>query len=110
MVKGPFERKTNIRFRNIYDYENHINAIDINYDSEEVDFTGYVHKLNTPQFKVVKRSAFAKDTNYLKEFVEHYGQNCYIPKSGNCFIKCINDFTKKDYSEEFRDIFRGEKN
>ena len=50
----------------------------------------------TPQFKVVKRSAFAKGTSYMKEIVEHYEKNCYIPTSGTCFIKCIKDFTKKD--------------
>ena len=36
------------------DFERNMNAIDIDYDSEDVTFTGYVHKLNTPQFQVVK--------------------------------------------------------
>ena len=39
------------------DFESYINAIDIDYDSEDVIFTGYIYKLNTPQFNVVKPSA-----------------------------------------------------
>ena len=36
------------------------------------------------------------------------GNNCYIPTSGNCFIKCINFFTKKDYTDDFLTIIRTE--
>ena len=90
MIIGPVEHKTNIRFKNMDDFERYINAIDIDYDSEDVIFTGYDYKLDTPQFNVVKRSAFGKGTNYMQEVVEYHGQNCYIPSSGMCFIKCIN--------------------
>ena len=38
----PIEHKTNIRFKNMNDFENHKNAKDIDYDSEDVTFTGYV--------------------------------------------------------------------
>ena len=34
----------------------------------------------------------------MQEIVEYHGQNCYIPTSGMCFMKCINVFTKKDYT------------
>ena len=108
MIIGPVEHKTNIRFKNMYDFERYINAIDIDYDSEDVIFTGYVYKLDTPQFKVVKRSAYGKGTNHMQEIVEYHGQNCYIPTSGMCFIKCINYFTKKDYTEEFLAFIRSE--
>ena len=95
MIIGPIEHKTNIRFKNMDDFERYINAIDIDYDSEHVIFTGYVYKLDTPQFKIVKRSAYGKGTNHMQEIVEYHGKNCYIPTSGMCFIKCINYFTKK---------------
>ena len=108
MIIGPVEHKTNIRFKNMDDFERYINAIDIDYDSEDVIFTGYVYKLNTPQFKVVKRSAYGKDANHMQEIVEYCGQNCYIPSSGMCFIRYINYFTKKDYTEEFLIFFRSE--
>ena len=101
MIIGFVEHKTIIRFKNMDDSENYINAIDVDYDSEDVTFTGYVYKLNTPHFKVVKRSAYGKGTNYMHDIVEYPGQNCYIPTSGMCFIKCINCFTKKDYTEVF---------
>ena len=105
MTIGPVEHKTNIRFKNMDDFENYINAIDVDYDSEDVTFTGYVYKMNTPHFKVVKRSAYGRGTNYMQEIVEYHGQNCYIPTSGMCFIKSINYFTKKDYTEEFLTLF-----
>ena len=63
MIIGPNEHKTNIRFKNMNDFESYINALDIDYDSEDVAFTGYIYKLNTPQFNVVKRSVYGKGTN-----------------------------------------------
>ena len=108
LIIGPVEHKTNIRFKNMDDFERYINAIDIDYDSDDAIFTGYVYKLNTPQFKVVKRSAYGKGTNHMQEIVEYYGRNCYIPTSGRCFIKCINHFTKQDYTEEFLTFIRSE--
>ena len=108
MTIGSVEHKTNIRFKNMDDFERYINAIDIDYDSDDVIFTGYVYKLNTPQLKVVKRSAYGRGTNHMQEIVEYYGGNCYIPTSGRCFIKCINHFTKKDYTEEFLTFIRSE--
>ena len=77
MIIGPVEHKTNIRFKIMDDFERYINTIDIDYDSEDVIFTGYVYKLDTPQFKVVKRSAYGKGTNYMQEIVEYKGQNLY---------------------------------
>ena len=44
MVIGPIEHKTNIRFKNIGDFDSLLNAIDIGYDSGDVFFTGYVYK------------------------------------------------------------------
>ena len=71
IVKGTVERKTIIRFRNLDDFEIYINAMDFDYDNEDVIFTGYVDKSNTLQFKSVKRSAYAKGTNYMKDMVEY---------------------------------------
>ena len=44
MVIGTFEQKTNIRFKNMKDFESYKNAIDSNYDREYVTFTGYVYE------------------------------------------------------------------
>ena len=84
---GPIEHKTNIRFENMNDFESYINAVDIDYNSEDVTFTGYVYILNTPQFKIFKRSFYAKGTYYMQENVEYHGQNFYIPTSGHLVIK-----------------------
>ena len=108
-IYGPVEHKTNIRYKNMDDFESYINAIDIDYDNEDATFTGYVYKLNTPQFNVVKRSAYGKGTRYMRKIVEYHGQNCSIPTNGRSFIKCVKYF-EKDYTEEFLFFFRSDKN
>ena len=40
MIIPPIGRKTNIRFEKSDDFQSYINAIDIDYDSEDVTFTG----------------------------------------------------------------------
>ena len=78
------------------DFERYINATDVDHDSEDVTSTGYVYKMNTPQFNVVRRSAHGKGTDYMQEIVQYRVQNCYILTSGMCFIKCIIYFTEND--------------
>ena len=73
---GPIEHKTNIRFKNMDDFECYIDPIDTDCDSEDVTFTGYVLKLKTLQFKFVIRSAYGKGTNYMQEIFENRGGNC----------------------------------
>ena len=107
MIIGPVEQKTNIRFKNMDDFESYMNAIDIDYDREDVTFDGYVYKLNTPQLKVVKRSAYGKGTISMQENVEYHGQKC-IPTSGMCFMRSFKNFTKNDYTEEFFTFIRTE--
>ena len=87
IITGPPKQKTNIRFKNIDDFESYINAIDVDYASEGVTFTGYVYNLDTPQFIAVKRSAYGKGTTYMQEIVEYQRQNCCIPASDHCFKK-----------------------
>ena len=94
MLVGEIEQKTKIRFKNVDDFESYMNAIDNSgYDSEDVVFTGWLYKLNTLEFKKVNRSQNGRGTDFKHDFVEYIGNNCYIPTSGNCFIKCINYFT-----------------
>ena len=108
MIIGPNEHKTKIRFKKMDDFERSSNAIDIDYDSEDVTFTGYIFEIKTHQFNVFRRSAYGRSTNYMQEIVEYHGKNCYIPTSRMCFIKCVNYFTKKDYTEEFLTFIRSE--
>ena len=57
MLIGEVEQKSNIRFKNVDDFEKYNNAIDNGvYDSEDVIFTGCLYKLITPEFKKVNRS------------------------------------------------------
>ena len=102
ILVGEIEQKTNIRFKNVDDFEIYINAIDNSgYDSEDVIFTGWLYKINTPEFKKVNRSQFGRGTDFKQDIVEYIGNNCYIPKSGKCSIKCINYFTKKIKQKKF---------
>ena len=109
MLVGELEQKTNIRFKKVDDFESYIKAIDNSgYDSEDVIFTGWLYCLNTPEFKKVNRSQFGRGTDFKQDIVEYIGNNCFIPTSGNCFIKYIIYFTKKDYTEEFLTSIRTE--
>ena len=38
MIIGPTEHKTTIRFKNMDDFESYIKSIDVDYDSEDVNF------------------------------------------------------------------------
>ena len=106
---GPVEHKTDLRFRNLEDFESYIKAIDIDYDNEIVIFTGFVYKVSTHHFNVVERNAYAKGINHMKESAESYGQNVYKPTSGISFIKFNKYFNKNSYTEEFRDFLGNEK-
>ena len=54
------------------DFDSYINAIHIDYDSEDVTFTGLLYKLNTPDFSVVKRNAHGRGTDYILEIFEYH--------------------------------------
>ena len=95
LIIGPVEQKLS-NLKKMNDFERYINANDIDNDSEDDTFTGYVYKLNTAQFNVVKRSGYGESTNYMQQIVEDQGQNCFIPTSGMCFIKFNKYFTIKD--------------
>ena len=109
MANGPTERKTNITFKNNDDYESYINALDVDYYSQDGVFTGYVYKLITPEFNRVIRSPYGRSTVFKQNIVEYIGNKCFIPTSGNCFIKCIKYFTNKGYREKFLTFIRTEK-
>ena len=109
MLIGETEQKTNIRFKNLNDFETFINAIDNEgCHSEDVIFAGWLYKLKTPEFKKVNRSQYARGTDFNQDFVEDIGNNCYIPTSGKYFIKCNVFFTKKDYNDELLTFSRTE--
>ena len=102
MLVGEVEQKTNIRFKKVDDFESYVNAIDNSgYDSEDVTFTGWFYKLNTPELKKVNRSQYGRGTDFKQDIVEYIGNNCYIPTSCNCSIKCIIFFTKKIIQKTF---------
>ena len=61
---GDQNRQTNIRFRNMDDFESYINSIDEGYDAEDAIFNGYIYKLNTPQFKNVNTSQYDNGCDY----------------------------------------------
>ena len=57
ILVGKIEQKTIIGFKNVDDIEIYLNIIDNSgYDSDDVIFTGWLYKLNTPEFNEVNRS------------------------------------------------------
>ena len=105
MIIGPIEQRTKIRFKNMDDFEKYINAFDFIYDSEDDTFTGYVYKLIRPQFKVFKRSAPAKSTNYMKDYVVYRGQNC-IYQLPDCVLSNVLIISpKKNIQKNFQILF-----
>ena len=101
MLIGEGQQKTNIRFENVEDIQSYTKTVDVDYDSENVICEVRLYRWNTLQFKVVNRSQYGRCTSFKQDFVEYIGNNCFLPKSGNCFIKCNNRLTDNDYTEEF---------
>ena len=66
-------RQTHIRFRNPTVFESYINAIDQDYESEDAILNGYIVKINTPQFNLVKGSQCCFGCDFKHEFVEFRG-------------------------------------
>ena len=65
MLVGEVEQKTNIRFKNVDDFESYINAIDKSvYDSEDLIFTAWLYKSNTPEFKKLNRPQYGRGTDF----------------------------------------------
>ena len=106
---GDQTRQTNIRFRNIDDFESYINSIDQDYDSKDAFFKGYVYKIKTPQFNKVNRSQYGNGCDFKHEIIEFRRNNCFIPTKGYCFVKCINFLTGQDHKKHYFDFIRNEK-
>ena len=106
---GDQIRQTHVRFRKINDYEAYINSIDEGYDAEDSIFNGYIYKIITPQFNKDNRSHYGNGCSFDKIIMEYRGNNCFIPKKGYCFIKCVNYLTDQDYKQQYFDFIRNEK-
>ena len=50
MLIGQIEQKTNLTFKIFDDFEAYNKALDVDYDSKDVIFTGWFYKLKTPDF------------------------------------------------------------
>ena len=103
---GDQIRQTNIRFRNMDDFEAYINSIDEGYDADDCIFNGYIYKIDTPIFNKLNRSQYGNGCSFDKIIIEYQGNNCYIPTKGYCFIKCITYLTGQDYKQQFFRIFK----
>ena len=106
---GDQIRQTQLRFRNISEYEAYINSIDEGHDAEDAIFNGYIYKIKTPHFILVIRSQYGNGCDFKNEIIEYRGNNCFIPTKGFCSVKCINFSTAKDYKQQYLDFTRNEK-
>ena len=48
----------------------------------------------------MNRFLYGRGTYFKEDFVDYIGNNCYIPTSGQCFLKRINFLTGKYYTEK----------
>ena len=57
---GDHIREIYLRFREITDYDQYINSIDVDYDKEDSVFNGNIKNLDTTQVNNVSRSQYGK--------------------------------------------------
>ena len=105
---GDQIRQTNIRFRNMDDFEAFNNSIDEGYDADDCIFNGYIYKINNSQFKKVKRNQYGNRCDFKHEIIECRGNNCFIPAKVYCFVKSINFLTGEDYKQQYLEFIRSE--
>ena len=55
---GDQIREKHVRFRNFFDYQAFINAIDQDYQSEDTIFNGCIYRVKTAQFNLVNTSQY----------------------------------------------------
>ena len=108
-VIGGQNRQTHFASRNIADYEAYINAIDLDYESEDAIFNGSIYKIDTPQFILVERSQYGNGCDFKHKIFEYQGQNCFIPAKVYSFVKCIIFLTVQDFKQQYLDFIKNGK-
>ena len=71
-------------------------------------FEGDLYIIEKEEFNKINRSDYGKGSNHLYDILEYHGKNCYIPTGQNCFLKCINYLTGKDYKKEYFQFINSE--
>ena len=91
MLIGEIERKTDIRFKNVDDFETYINAIDnTGYDSHDVIFTRRLCNINTPEFEKIDRSQNDRGTDFTQGFDEYISKNTCNTRNATVSSNVIN--------------------
>ena len=93
---GDQIRETQIRFRNVDVFASYVKAIDEGYETEDAIFNGYIHKINSPQFKVLKRCQCGNGCDFKHEIFEYRGNNCSISTKVFCFVGSLIFITGED--------------
>ena len=86
-----------MRFEIVDDFEKYFDVIDVDYDSEDVFFTKWLYKLNTPELNKMNRSQYGKygtGTDFRQKIFEIVGSNCFLPSDTLSFIYCNNFFRR----------------
>ena len=106
---GDQIRQTNIRYRNMDDFESYNNATDEGYDAGDAIFNGHIDKNRSPLFEKVNRGQYGNGCDFKHEIFEYRGNNCFIPTKGYCFVKCVKFLTGEDYKQQYLEFIRNEK-
>ena len=105
MIIGTIERKTNIRFKNMNDFESYINAIDIDYDCEDVTSTGYFYILETPQFKMLNEVLTPKVPFLCKKLLNIMDKTIIFLRVVTFLQNVLFIFLKKIKEKNFKLLF-----
>ena len=104
---GRLIEKTSLPFKDLEAYNTLKDQIQLKYDGEDVVFTGYLIEFHDLLFEKVKRSNFAKVSDFFYEIKEFNRINCFIPTKKNFLTNCFRFLTRKLLIEEFIEILIG---
>ena len=76
---------------------------------KDMIFSGYIYKIDTPQFNLVNRGQKGNGCDFKHEIIEYRGNNCFVPTKEYCFVKCIKLITGKNYKQQNIDFITNEK-
>ena len=79
---GDQIRETQVRYRNIIEYDSYINSLNEGYDAEDAIFNGYFHKIRNLQFDLVERSQNGSHCDFKHKIIEYHGSDCFVPTKG----------------------------
>ena len=109
LSSGDHVRETRIRFRNITEFEHYIKSIEDGYDAEHAIFSGYIYKINAPQFNLVIRSQYGIRCDFKREIWNIEVIFVLFQLKDFVLSNVLKYSNGEDYKQQFLVFFRNEK-